>query len=333
MSLPHWAVRLSRGLEVVNLIARAGVVIGLRRTRRAAAPVISVGNIALGGTGKTPLVAALAAEILAAGGRPAVLTRGYRRQGSEPVLLRGGAPQWERVGDEPALLARALPELAVIVDADRVAGAERAVREAGASHLLLDDGFQHWRLHRDLDLVVVSSTDPLCRWRPRREHPRALRRADAVVVVGTGPETPADMERLRTLAGGAPLLRATVVPRQVHRGGTVAPAASLAGARVLAAAGIAEPWRFEATLATLGAEVVGAVSRPDHHAWREEEIEALLHAAAARSATAVVTAKDAVKLPATLLDHVAWLEIGLEPAGWSFGELLAPVLPPARPLS
>ena len=331
MSLPHWAVRLSRGLEIVNAVGRAAYRLRLRRPHRAQVPVISVGNIAMGGTGKTPLVAALAGQLLARGQRPAVLSRGYRRHGDSPALVTEPAAAWKDVGDEPALLSRAVPGLAIMIDADRVAGARRVVAQHGATHLLLDDGFQHWRLARNLDLVVVDGRDPLCRWRPRREHPRALARADAVVVVGTNEDDEEGLGRLRRYAPTAHLLRAAITPARLHRGAAVEAPASLSAARVLAAAGVAEPWRFEATLAALGAEIVGAVNRPDHHAWRREEIEALLHAASAQRATLVMTAKDAVKIPPELLDHLVWLEIRLELLDTSYSDLLAPFLGSAAP--
>lgn len=331
MTLPHWAVRLSRVLEVVNAAGRGLYRTGLRGTHRAPVPVISVGNIAMGGTGKTPLVAALADALLAEGHRPAVLSRGYGRRSDQPILLTQPSAAWEDVGDEPALLSRAVPGLAIMIDANRVAGADRVVAAHEASHLILDDGFQHWRLARDLDIVVVDARDPLCRWRPRREHPRTLARADAVVAVGTG-GTDADLEKLRRYAKKARVVRATIAPFRLHRGSSSEPPANLAGTKVLAAAGVAEPWRFEATLSSLGAEVVGAVTRPDHHAWRAEEIEALLHAASTHGATPVVTAKDAVKVPPGLLDHLLWLEVRLELEEISFTELLAPVLAaPAAP--
>ncbi|OYV89185.1 MAG: tetraacyldisaccharide 4'-kinase, partial [Acidobacteria bacterium 21-70-11] len=184
--MKHWPLALL-GLtdlfEGMNAIGHAAYRIGLRRVHHAGVPVISVGNIAFGGTGKTPLVAALARVLLAAGARPAILTRGYGRREKQPVLVQGGEnATWERVGDEPALLARALPEVPIVVDADRVRGAATAIREAAATHLILDDGFQHWRLGRDLDIVVVEASDPFGAKAPRREHPDALGRADAIVL-------------------------------------------------------------------------------------------------------------------------------------------------------
>ena len=179
----------SRALEWVNTAARAGYASGVCRVHRAPVPVISVGNIAIGGTGKTPLVAAIARFLLEHGARPAILTRGYRRRDPLPRLVRGAAaPAWEEIGDEPALLARMLPDVPIVVDADRVRGAATAVRDAGATHLVLDDGFQHWRLARDLDIVAVDAADPLCARRLRRERPAALARADLAVAVDARPE-------------------------------------------------------------------------------------------------------------------------------------------------
>jgi tetraacyldisaccharide 4'-kinase len=319
-----WLVRTSRALELINATARLPYRLGFRRPRRVPATVISVGNIALGGTGKTPLVISLTEALLGTGARPAVLTRGYRRSGREPILFSNGdGVPWQRVGDEPAMLARALPGVPVMVDEDRVAGATRAIHQADATHLVLDDGFQHWRLARDLDIVVVDGRDPLCHRRPRREHPRTLSRADVVVIVFTdATDASAAESEVRAVAPHARRLTARVRPQWLHRSGAREPAGALTGRRVLAAAGIAEPKRFFDLLRCLGAEVVGAVRRPDHYAWHPEEIEALLHAAAARTAQLVMTAKDVVKLPPALTATVAWLEIRLEPESGSFLDLL-----------
>jgi tetraacyldisaccharide 4'-kinase len=321
------ALAASRLLELVNLAAHAPYRLGLRRPSRAAAPVVSVGNLALGGTGKTPLVAALARELLRAGARPAVLSRGYRREDPRPALITtGGDADWRRIGDEPAMIARLVPGLLLAIDADRRAGARRAVA-AGATHLLLDDGFQHWRLARDLDIVVVDARDPFCRRAPRREGPGALRRAGAVVVAGPpGHDPDAATEAVMRRAPRATVVPATVRALLVHRDGRSEPAALLAGRRVLAAAAIAEPARFTATLSALGAEIVGSVFRRDHHPWTRDELDALVLAAREMHAEPILTAKDAVKVPAELAAAIAWLEVGLEPVAGSFAALIAPFL-------
>ncbi len=330
--MKHWPLALlglADVVEGVNALAHAAYRRGLRRVHGAGVPVISVGNIAFGGTGKTPLVAALARTLLAAGARPAVLTRGYRRRERAPVVVRGAAgATWERVGDEPALLARALPEVPIVVDRDRVRGAATAVRETGASHLILDDGFQHWRLARDLDIVVVEARDPFGAAAPRREHPDALARADAVVLsrAANMTEVRAAMAVLGAYAPEAMFLATGLAARAVFRGEERRPPDDLAGVRVIAMAGIASPEGFVNTLGDIGANVVEMRFFPDHHAYTRREVEGVVAEAAAAGAVVATTGKDAVKLPADLLARVAWVDVEAVPVMGSFEELLAPVL-------
>jgi len=321
-------VLASRVLELVNAAARGAYRVGLRRAHRAEVAVISVGNIAVGGTGKTPLVAALARELLARGARPVILTRGYRRRGREPVVVRPGEPlPWTTIGDEPALLARLVGGAALVVDADRVRGAGIATRDLAATHLLLDDGFQHWRLVRDVDVVTVDAADPLCERRPRREHPRSLARADALVVTGTEAATlPLAAERLARFAPRARVVLARVVATGLRRGTAVLPPTTLRGQRVVALAGIAGPERFLATLRALGAEIVATFVRPDHYPWPEPEVVEACHEARLREALAVTTAKDATRMSPGSLAALGWLEVSLEPVVGAFAELLGPVL-------
>jgi tetraacyldisaccharide 4'-kinase len=321
-------VLASRALEVVNAVAHGAYRTGVRRTHRATVPVVSVGNIAVGGTGKTPLVAALARELLARGARPVILTRGYRRRGRGPVVVRPGEPvPWTMIGDEPALLARLVGGAALVVDADRVRGGGIATRELAATHLLLDDGFQHWRLARDVDVVTVDAADPLCEGRPRREHPRSLARAGALVVTGT--ELAAlqlAAERLARFVPRSRTVLARVVATGLRRGTAVLPPTTLRGQRVTALAGIAGPERFLDTLRALGAEIVATVVRPDHYPWPETEVAQVCHEARLREALAVTTAKDATRMSPGCFAALDWLEISLEPVVGRFAELLGPVL-------
>jgi tetraacyldisaccharide 4'-kinase len=329
---PLWLLGFADIMETVNAAAYATYRLGLRTTHRAAVPVISVGNIAFGGTGKTPLVAALARTLLAAGARPAILTRGYRRREARPVLIAPGrAPRWQDAGDEPTLLARALPEVPIVVDPDRVRGAATAVREAGATHLVLDDGFQHWRLARDLDIVTVEAADPFCASRPRREHPNALARAGAIVLSRAFDRTEAlaAMAVLGPYAPHATFVATTLVARGVHRGGERQPTEVLRGRAVVAMAGIASPEGLVHTLGDLGADVVDLRFYADHHRYSRREVEKVLADAERAGALVVTTAKDAVKLPADLAGRMAWLEVEAVPVSGSFEELLAPVLTPA----
>lgn len=318
-------------LEAVNAAAYATYRRGWRKQHHATVPVISVGNIAMGGTGKTPLVAALARALMRSGARPAILTRGYRRREKKPVLIwRDREVAWEQAGDEPALLARALPDVPIVVDPDRVCGAATAVRETGATHLLLDDGFQHWRLARDLDIVVVEAADPVGAWKPRREHPDALARADAIVLSRTADrvEAMAAFAVLGPCAPDAMLLATKLAATAVHLDGRQPPEV-LKGRRVLAMAGIASPEAFIHSLGDLGADIVDMKLFSDHHRYRRREVEAALAAADADGALLVTTAKDLVKLPEDLRGRLAWLEVEAVPFIGSFDELLKPVLPSA----
>ncbi len=326
---PTWLLGFTDILEAVNAVARTAYRLGLRRSERAAVPVISVGNIACGGTGKTPLVAALARTLLAAGARPAILTRGYRRRASQPVLIwKERQAGWEQAGDEPTLLARALPDVPVVVDPDRVRGAATAVREADATHLLLDDGFQHWRLARDLDIVTVEAADPFCANAPRREHPNALARAHAVVLSRAADRTEAlaAMAVLGAYAPNATFVATQLAARGLHRGGERQPAEVLKGMTVLAMAGIASPQSFIHTLGDLGAHIVDMHFYSDHHRYSRREVERILGEAEPNGILVVTTAKDIVKLPPDLARSVAWLEVEAVPVFGSFEELLRPVL-------
>jgi len=326
-------VWVSRTLEVVNRAGRALYAHGVLRVHRAGVPVISVGNIAMGGTGKTPLVAALAGALLRHGARPAIVTRGYQRRDARPrLVVNEPGARWEEIGDEPAVLARALPAVPIVVDANRARGAATAVGETGATHLILDDGFQHWRLARDLDVVTLDPLDALCERRLRREHPRALANADAAVVIDASPEALAGARTL--LAAIAPTLK--LFPCRLQATGVVLgadryDAAWLHGRRVLAFAGIANPQRFAATLSALGAEVAECQAFSDHHAYATAEVAGILGRADALGATPVTTAKDAVKLAAAELQHIAWLAVELEPVEGDFLDLLRPVLPGGSP--
>jgi tetraacyldisaccharide 4'-kinase len=321
------ALQASGLLELVNSAARTAYRRGWRPVHRADVPVISVGNIVMGGSGKTPLVAALASHLVAQGHRPAILTRGYRRTGTRPVLLMpGSVPRWEEVGDEPALLARTVPGAAIVVNSDRFQGAATATREAGATVLLLDDGFQHWRLHRDLDIVVVRAADPLGSASPRRETPDALRFADAVVIAGATDraEAMAATAVVGPFAPDAFVMATTLRGEALHCGDKVMDLGELRDRPVVAAAGVGSPESFVNTLGDLGARIGELRLFPDHHTYRRREVVELLALARAAGAWLVMTGKDIVKLPADLVDTVYWISVVAEPMTGSFDELVRP---------
>lgn len=296
--------------------------------RRLTRPVVSVGNIAVGGRGKTPTVAWLAGWLAAAGERPAVLSRGYaRRVAADGVVVVRDATRiladLAQAGDEPLMLARRLDGVPVLVAADRHLAGVLAERHFGATVHVLDDGFQHLALARDVDLVIVDVGDlderdtlPAGRL---REPLDALERAHAVVVDGGDEDVQRVRERVASLGVGRVFRLRRVVgsPRRADAPDRPAPLAP--GARVVAAAGIADPDRFAADLRRAGWTVAATQWFRDHHAYAAADVEALLRLArTSRAEYVVTTEKDLVRLQPVLPADapVAWvpLEVSVEPA-------------------
>jgi len=289
------AVRLRRALHRMRLLP----------SRRAGVPVISVGNLTTGGTGKTPMVAWVVERLRQAGRSPAILTRGYK-------ALEG-------VSDEAELLARAFdgPDgVPVIVDPDRAAGARRAVAN-GADVLVMDDGFQHLRLRRDLDIVLIDSTNPFgfghCL--PRgllREPAAALRSADAIVLTRTdlvAPEQLAELRRrMEKLAPRASLHQAVHRPVAVlGDDGQRRPLDAVAGRKVCAFCGIGNPDAFFAALTNLHARLVDRRAFDDHVEYSRKLVESFRARAAECEADVLVTTqKDYVKLAGADLGRPVW---------------------------
>ena len=287
---------------------------GLLRRVAAPVPVLSVGNLTLGGTGKTPLVAWIAGRLGAAGRRPAIVSRGYAARPGE-------------TSDEAAELAVLLPGIVHEADRDRPAAAGRAVAR-GADVIVLDDGFQHRRLGRDLDIVAIDATDPFgCgRLFPRgllREPIAGLGRADGFVLTRADavdePRRHAIRRAVERARGAAPV---TIWAEAVHRparlrsfSGPTLPFDALQGRRVFAFAGIGNPAAFRRTLDAAGAAVGGCRWFADHHAYTAADLAAV--AAAGRTARCdllVTTLKDLVKIRRDAVDglEVLAVEIALD---------------------
>jgi tetraacyldisaccharide 4'-kinase len=293
-------------------------------------PVVSVGNLTFGGTGKTPTVVSLVRDLVRRGRRPAVLSRGYGRRGDDQVVVVGPTPRHSvrEIGDEPFELARRLPGVPIVVDADRSRGGEAAL-ELGVDLLVLDDGFQHLRLARDLDVVLIDAGDPWGGGRlpPRgrlREPVTALRRADAVVLTKL-PEAwaaPAEAlgEAVRAVAPDLPVLAARLQLRRLRElDGEWAAATALRGRRIFAFAGIGRPSGLVESLAHAGAEVVATRWFADHHVYDAADLAEVIEAASQADAVPLTTFKDAVKLPASA--PVLVVEGDMEPVSGSWDEL------------
>ena len=305
--------------------------------RRLERPVISVGNVAVGGSGKTPTVAHVAKLLVDLGERPAILTRGYARaKVSDGVTVVSDGTRLmadvDRAGDEPLMLARQLPTVPVLVSADRYLAGLLAERRLGCTVHVLDDGFQHFQLERELDLVIVSPDDveqPLTL--PAgglREPLDVVRCASALLVSG------ADHAQASALgaAVGVPevfrLRRFVDRPRLVEPAGRVVSPA--AGTRILAVAGLARPGRFFADLAESGWTVASEMSFGDHHRFTHPDLARIVaEMRAVRAVMVVTTEKDLVRLlPLRPLPMpVAWvpMQVAIEPAAefraWLAGRL------------
>ena len=274
-----------------------------RRARRLESPVISVGNLAVGGSGKTPLVATLARLLADAGERPAVVSRGYgRRQQVDGALvvsdLRGLQVTDPRVtGDEPQMLARMLPGIPIVVCPDRYLAGRLAETRLAASIILLDDGFQHLQLARDVDLVLLSAEDLEERLLPGgrlREPLGAARSASALLVPGR--EEDVRLVQQRIGHDTVFQLRPTYgTPQAVMP--FAEPLLAVEAGVAVAVAGIARPRRFFSALRTAGWDIRAEVVHRDHHWYTASDIAAIESRAAAAGASIILTTeKDAVRI-------------------------------------
>jgi tetraacyldisaccharide 4'-kinase len=280
------------------------------RPYRAPVPVICIGNLVAGGSGKTPVALSLAAICAARGITTAIVMRGYGGKLAGPVRVDPERHNAEAVGDEALLSA---VQTTCWIARDRPAGVRAAVAD-DAETVILDDGFQNPHVAKDLSLVVVDAAAGFgnCRLIPagplRERIATGLARADAVVLVGDGVVP----------AVNRPILRVSLDPIDGGR---------FAGARVLAFAGIGRPEKFFASLRALGAGLVGERSFPDHHAYSAAELAALRRDAASVAARLVTTRKDWVRLLPAERDDIEVLDIAVrwyDPA--ALDALLAPVL-------
>ncbi len=295
---------------------------GVLRAGSLPRPVVSVGNLTVGGTGKTPHVQYLARWLGARGARVAVLSRGYGRRTRGVAWASGDPPApAASVGDEPALMARTLPGVAVVVGESRLLAGREVLRHRDVDVFLLDDGFQHLALRRDADILLVDGIRGLGNGRtlplgPLREPPGHARFADALVV--TRCADPAQAERVAAtlpFPAGRPVAASRLVPRSLVDGNGREEALPPPGTRVAAFSGLARNGQFAATLAACGLEVGTFLAFGDHHRYGPRDIRRI--ATASGGLPVVTTEKDLVRLPADLPFRPLALRIEVEfLSGW-----------------
>jgi tetraacyldisaccharide 4'-kinase len=276
--------------------------------RRLPCRVISIGNLSLGGTGKTPFVELVAGLLQREGARVCVLSLGYGRRSQSPIMVVSDGKRCllppEVAGDEPVLLAEHLVGLPVVVGKDRYAAGMLAVERFGVDVIVLDDGFQHVQLARDLDVLLLDAVRPFGNGLlfPRgdlRERPAAIARADAIVLTRWEADTALSPPTLKHFQPALPLFRSRHEPVDLCKlaDGYILPLACLKGKRILAFCGIGTPDHFRQTLQRLGADLVAFAAFPDHHPYTRPEIEQLVLIAKQHSAEILITTeKDGVRL-------------------------------------
>jgi len=325
---------------------------GWMRSSRLGCPVISVGNLTLGGTGKTPMVEKIARLLKDGGRRPVILSRGYGGSSPRAVnvvsdgqrILQSAA----EAGDEPLLLAKKLGDVAVVTGPDRRQTGRYAIDHLAADVLILDDGYQHLKLSRDVNILLLDWRQPFGNRRlfpagTLRDPIAESRRADLICFTRCPPgagDPPARAE----LPPGVPVLHAAHRAKALlgFPGGAAEPPGALAGEKVAAFAGIAHPGDFLALLVGLGAEVVHFQAFPDHHRPSGKEIDDFAEVAREKGAKRIVVSeKDAVKLPPRGFEPPLFalaIEIDIQEGDAEFHRLLlreseqpAPARAPAKP--
>jgi len=298
----------SAGFRFGVALRHAGYKRGWFKVRRLARPVVSVGNLIVGGTGKTPLVACITNILLREGWKPSILTRGYgRRSKAEMIVVEPGTgrhPDAREVGDEPAILARMLPRVPLIICADRFCGGQTAEERFQVNAHILDDGFQHLALARDVDLLALDATQTISNRLllpagRQREPLSALRRAQMVVITRTDSANSQPLEDLVLKVHPAAQIfrsRTELLGWTDALSGEAVSIEEIRTQKAAAFCAVGNPRTFFADLRRWGFNLVAEYTFPDHHVYTSEEIQTLAATARQNGAAALLTTqKDAVK--------------------------------------
>jgi len=281
--------------------------------RKLDATVISVGNLTLGGAGKTPMVDYIARYLQSEGHSVAILTRGYARGSSGRRVLNNpsaesfAAGSYREFGDEPLMLARTLPDIPIVVDKDRYKAGRWVESELGSEVLVLDDGYQHLALARDLNILLIDATDTLGGFEMLpfgrlREPLYGIKRADAIII--TRADRPFDQGQTQAIikyycGDKVPVMHfySTISKLRHLATGEVYDSRDLAGWNVALACGIGNPKAFAEDILQIGINIVSEEFFGDHHAFRQEDLDRITRRAQEAGADAIVTTeKDAVRL-------------------------------------
>jgi tetraacyldisaccharide 4'-kinase len=286
--------------------------LSLIKPKKLKATVISIGNITVGGSGKTPFVLYLAKKLQEKGIIFTILTRGYKRLSKDTrEMKKNDSPniKWEQVGDEPYLLSNHLPEIPIIVDKDRFHSGKIAQDKYKADFLLLDDGFQHWRLKRDLDIVMIDSSIDLKKEKllpagRLREPLSSLKRADLFILTRIDQSEYKDKMKklLQRYNPQAPIVESILQTSSIQnlKDKTEIDLSQLKGKKGLACCGIGNPYSFERTLKSLGLEILNAFFFLDHYIYTRKDLLSFQEEARKSGAEYLITTeKDSIRLPDT----------------------------------
>lgn len=324
---------LLAGIYRLGIKARAKLYdLGIKEGQELPCTVISVGNITVGGTGKTPVAQLLARELKEKGKKVAILNRGYKAEFEKEAGLVSDGQRIlmnpEEAGDEAFMLAQSLPEVPIIIGSDRTVTGKYAYEEFDVDVLLLDDGFQHWRLERDEDIVVIDATDPFSNGHliPRgtlREPLSSLDRADIFFLTKVDQVSRNEIDQIRSkLNDHNPLalifetIHSPAYLRGLGEDINYNSELNLANERVMAVSGIGNPRSFEQTLTDLEAEVVERIRFGDHHQYTKEEIIDIFSRAVEQDVDSIITTeKDAVSMSPELVNEIKAQKIDFQVLG------------------
>ena len=295
--------------------------------------VISIGNITTGGTGKTPLVEKLASDLNVKGKKVVVLSRGYRSRGNGPKIISDGSEIFtdvDEAGDEVYMMAAHLADIPVIKGKNRYKAAKMAVDNFSPDIIILDDSFQHWKMERDLDIVVIDALNPFGynHLIPRgllREPPSALKRADMVIISRSDQVSKGKISKIKnTICKYNNDVNIYISNHRAIRVDTLASTSEevvdstdhLNNKKALALSGIGNPESFIKGLKELGIDVVESANYPDHYYYNDEDVmDIAMQAQLSEAEMVITTDKDAVKLDKNILNNFEKMDMDLYSLG------------------